>query len=122
MYEVLIEYVFQASHAVCMPAGGLMEDMHSHEWRLKAAFGADKLDENGFAIEFSQAQSLIRDTLSPLEGKVLNNIPVFEGEIPTTEILSRYIYRNLKKRLQSDLKINYIELTEAPGCTVIYKE
>jgi 6-pyruvoyltetrahydropterin/6-carboxytetrahydropterin synthase len=101
---------------------GVWEDIHSHKWQLKAAFGAENLDENGFAIEFSQAQRFIKESVRPIEGKVLNKIPVFDGEIPTTEVVARYIYRNLKKMLHSGIKINYIELTEAFGCTIKYKE
>ena len=121
MYVVLLDYTFIASHAVRMP-DGVFEQPHSHEWQIRAAFGSEILDNDGFAIEFARGMEIIRSAVAEIVGKDLNMCGIFSDKIPTTEAVAEYIYRNIKKELQSGTKINYIELTEAPGCTIRYTE
>ena len=121
MYTVILDYNFIASHAVRMP-DGVFEPTHSHQWHLSAAFSAETLDDNGFLLEFSEGQTLICSAVAEISGKDINKCGVLAGKIPTTEVLAKYIYGNIKKGLQSPVQINYIELTESPGCTVRYTE
>jgi len=101
---------------------GVFERTHSHQWHVSVAFSAEVLDKDGFAFEFSLGQRLISSAVSEIAGKDINKCEVFAGKIPTTEVLAKYIYQNIKKGLQLPVKINYIELTESPGCTVRYTE
>lgn len=121
MYTVIIKDNFIASHYVKMPDGSI-EEAHEHNWKLDVALSTDKLDKNGFAVEFLELKSLIGDITQELEGNLLNNMEYFAPNFPTTEIVCKYVYDNLKNSLPFGATLEYTILEEAQGCCVKYAE
>ncbi len=119
MYTVIIEQTFAAVHSVRLP-GGLIEQPHSHDWVVQAAVNAQRLDENGFAIEFIYFRNLLEKVLQTLKDKNLNELDCFEPNMPTTETVCKYVYNNLKKSLPLGVSLEYTLVQEAEGCYVKY--
>ncbi len=121
MYTVIIEETFDAVHSVRMP-DGVFEEPHCHNWMVQAAVHARELDENGFAIEFLYFKRLLKNILSALKDKNLNDLDCFQLNIPTAEAVCKYVYDNLKKSLPSGVYIEYTLVQEAKGCYVKYTQ
>jgi 6-pyruvoyltetrahydropterin/6-carboxytetrahydropterin synthase len=121
MYTIIIKESFEASHYVLMPDGSL-EPPHRHLWKLEVGVCSEKLDENGFAVEFLSLKKIIKNVLREIEGKDMNNIADFATNYPTAEIVSTYIYNNIKKHLPSGATLDYTILEEEEGCFVKYTD
>ena len=121
MFTVIIESNFTASHAVMMPDGS-MKQLHNHNWQLKIAVSRQNTDDLGFAFEFSELQDVVSKVVNEYKLKNLNAMQCFENSFPTAENLARDIYKNIKNLLARTCDLKFVELTEAPGCSVRYYE
>ncbi len=119
MFKVIITTDFEASHYVRMPCGKI-EKPHNHTWKLEVAVSADKLDENGFAVEFGALKKTVSAVTARFESQCLNDFDDFEANFPTAESVCKYIYDNIKKQLPLKADMDYTLLEEAQGCCVKY--
>lgn len=94
--------------------GILNEEKHAHSFKYKVFFKGP-LNEEGFLLDFRQAENLLKDLNKQLENKVLNEI------IPpaTTEVLAIYLFEEIKKTFP---QICRIELNEKENYGAIYEE
>ncbi|MCK4999223.1 MAG: 6-carboxytetrahydropterin synthase [Anaerohalosphaera sp.] len=120
MYTVTIEKVFEAFHGLVF-ADGAAEETHSHDWVVRAAVSAPKLDSSGLAIDFIELSRLLEDVIEPLRGKKLEETGCFYGANASAEILAKYIYDNIAQLLPNGVVIEYTEVMEAPGCWAKYQ-
>ncbi|MCD4699987.1 MAG: 6-carboxytetrahydropterin synthase [Phycisphaerae bacterium] len=116
-YEVTVSARFSARHSVALP-GGTMEDPHGHDWQVTAAFRADRLDENGFVIDFTAAQAALEEITGEMEGADLNDSPVGEGGDATAERVAEYLAGQLSGRLGRD--VHCVRVTESAGCDAAF--
>ncbi len=113
MYTVTIEAGFSALHRVRLP-DGVLEPPHSHDWRIRALFGCDELDESAMVIDFDRARSTLESVLAGLHQTDLNHHPGLAGRNPTAEVVARYVFDQMRTLGLSTLR--RIDVTEAPGC------
>ena len=113
MYTVTIEAGFSARHRVRLP-DGVLEPPHSHDWRIRALFGRDELDESAMVIDFDRARSSLESVLAGLHQTDLNHHRGLAGRNPTAEVVARYVFEQLRTLGLSTLR--RIDVTEAPGC------
>jgi len=119
MYVVFVEGGFRASHQLKL-ASGAVEDLHEHDWKVEAAVAADKLDADGFVIDFHQLQNLLGEILSKLDGRRLEEIEEFGGQNATAERVAEYIYHCLRTLLPKHVELQYTEVTEQTNCRARY--
>lgn len=119
MFSAIVEQGFTARHSVLMP-DGQWEEPHSHDWRVRAHFQRQQLDEFGMVVDFVAASNALNEVLRPLEGANLNTAPELTPRIPTAEIIAHWIFCRLRDAGWSTL--SKIELTEAPGCVAVFEE
>lgn len=117
-YEVTVSARFVARHSVALPDGSA-EVPHEHEWCVTAAFRADRLDENGFVIDFTAVQAVLAEIAGELEGKNLNDSPLCaDGGAATAERLAEGLAGWLAQRSGRD--VHCLRVTEAPGCDAAF--
>ena len=117
MYTVTIDAGFSARHRVRLP-GGVLEQPHSHDWRIRAHFSRDELDESAMVIDFDVARSTLESVLAGLHQTDLNNHRGLAGLNPTAEVVARYVFDQMRTLGLDALR--RIDVTEAPGCTATY--
>lgn len=117
MYTVRVEDGFSALHQLRLRNGSL-EPQHGHDWRVRAYFSRDALDEIGMVVDFEDARSALRSVLGPLEHGDLNRLDGLSGLNPTAEVVAEYVYGRLAGMGFST--IQRIEVFEAPGCMAVY--
>jgi len=121
VYTVIIETTFNASHQLTL-LNGSKEPLHRHKWKVETAISGDKLDKMGLLIDFNRLKIMVESITAGLTGTQLEKTPDFAHINSSAENVARFIYERLEKSLDRGLMLDYIEVTEAPGCRARYKK
>ncbi len=121
MYELEIERVFHAQHALRL-YDGTMEEMHGHDWRVFVVVASEQLDEIEVAMDFHELERLVDEVIKPLAGVTLNECELFAEVNPSAERVAEHIYRGVLAGLPLSVKLVRVTVTEAPGCKASYYE
>ena len=125
MYEITVESVFAAAHAIRLPDGSL-EPCHGHNWPVHVTVAADKLDDIETVCDFHLLQGLLNEALAPWQNNDLNRCELFtdgEGGLkinPTAERVAWAIAEKIAPGLQGNCKLVSVSVGEAPGCTAVW--
>ena len=120
MYTLFVDMNFQAQHQLSF-ADGTQEPLHEHDWNVCAAVSSDQLDKNELVIDFEELKSLISSILQDLRGKQLESLGIFEHRNVSAETVARTLYDQLAPKLPTSVRLESIEVTEAPGCRARYR-
>jgi 6-pyruvoyltetrahydropterin/6-carboxytetrahydropterin synthase len=122
MYEIYVEDHFAAAHAL-KGYDGNCSKIHGHNWIVQAHIQCSKLNKLGIGIDFRDVKKVVKDVLSKLDHTNLNEVVEFSSINPTSENLSKFIYKELSRRLNTDhIKVTKIMVFESPGCGSSYQE
>ncbi len=113
IYEASVEISFTARHSVRMP-DGRTEPPHEHIWRASAAFRADRLQADGFVIDFLAARAALKEIADEIGGKDLDRIIPNDGAGASAERVAEYLAGRLQCKLNRD--VYCVRVAEAPGC------
>ena len=126
MYEITVESVFAAAHAIRLPDGSL-EPSHGHNWPVRVTVAADELDEIETVCDFHLLQGLIDDALALWQNNDLNKCEPFtdgEGGLkinPTAERVAKAIAEKITPGLPGNCRLVSVSVGEAPGCTAVWR-
>ena len=110
---------FLASHQLTLKDSGT-EDEHCHNWVVQIAVCAEKLNEDGFVMDFCDLKEKIQAVVAKFEGKKLEDMDCFSGVNVSAEIVARYIFDRIEPQLDTGLQLGYVEVVEAAGCRAKY--
>ena len=119
MFTVTVETTFTASHQLTI-AQGQKEALHCHDWIVRVAVSADRLDEMGLVVDFSELKTKVEEVTNSLDGVRLEELSCFQGVNTSAENVAKYIYDKIEQLLPSHVKPRYVEVAEAPGCRAKY--
>jgi 6-pyruvoyltetrahydropterin/6-carboxytetrahydropterin synthase len=119
LFTISTERAFVASHQLTLPDGS-KEPLHSHDWSLVAAVCSEELDEMGLVMDFNLLKTVIDKAVAPLENTQLEQTAYFERINPSAENVAKYLYEKIAGLLPAGIKLKYVCVTEAPGCTAKY--
>jgi 6-pyruvoyl-tetrahydropterin synthase len=74
---------------------GPAQALHGATFVVRAAFLADRLDDNGIVVDIGCAHDVLKAALAPLNYRNLDELPQFKGVNTTTEFLTRYVFDQL---------------------------
>ncbi|MHC4413912.1 MAG: 6-pyruvoyl trahydropterin synthase family protein [Planctomycetota bacterium] len=117
MFELAVERVFRAAHAVTM--GPTCETPHDHDWRVTVVVAGDALDDDGLLCDFHLIERELEDVIAGLANRDLNATPPFDRLNPTAEHLARYIAEAIE--LPDGVALVSVGVAEAPGCVATYR-
>ncbi|MBN2644765.1 MAG: 6-carboxytetrahydropterin synthase QueD [Desulfuromonadaceae bacterium] len=100
MYKLKIITQFAAAHNL-MNYEGDCENLHGHNWKVEVTVSATELDKSGLGIDFKILKARSKEILGRLDHKYLNELPPFVERSPSSENISRYLYEELAKALNS---------------------
>jgi 6-pyruvoyltetrahydropterin/6-carboxytetrahydropterin synthase len=118
MFELSVQRVFSAAHAIVMR--GEREPLHGHDWNLELVVTADRLDDDGLLCDFHAVQAVVDEVIRPFQSVNLNQVPPFDHLNPTAEVVARHIAESTAARLPAGVRVARVRLTEAPGCAAHY--
>lgn len=121
MYRTFIETDFSAAHQLHGYPGHCGR-LHGHTWKVRVEVETDQIDDIGIGLDFKKLKSIANNVLEPLDHHHINQIPPFDKENPTAENLSRYLYREIQKRIPSGVRMIQVLVWESEHYAVGYYE
>lgn len=122
IFEVYIETHFSAAHALRGYLGDCAR-LHGHNWIIQVYVRCRELDDIGIGIDFRVIKENVKDVLQGLDHFNMNELPAFQEDNPTSENIAKYLYRELRKRIDSDkVKVSKVKVSETPNAGAFYWE
>ncbi len=97
-YELKIKTFFAAAHNL-LNYSGQCEKLHGHNWKIEVIVRGDELDKSGMLLDFKILKNHTEAVIQSLDHCYLNEHPAFAGQSPSSELIARYIFTELEKRL-----------------------
>ena len=112
--EIWKDFTFEAAHRLPnLPDGHKCKRLHGHSFKVRL-FVAGGLDpELGWIVDFGDIKAAFKPTLNRLDHYYLNEIDGLEN--PTSEVLARWIWDQLKPDLPELSRVQLME-TCTSGC------
>jgi 6-pyruvoyltetrahydropterin/6-carboxytetrahydropterin synthase len=120
MFEISTEASFSAAHHLNR-YDGPCENVHGHNWLVRAVVKCEILNELGIGIDFRTLRTALAHALKELDHTDLNTI--FDGKSlnPSSENCAKYIFEQLENTLAKEqCRVVRVEVTETPGNTAAY--
>lgn len=98
MYYITKTLEISAAHKLSLNYESKCSNFHGHNWIITIYCKAEKLNENGMVIDFSDVKEFITSTL---DHKCLNDVFPFN---PTAENIARWIVDNVTLCYRADVQ------------------
>ena len=122
MYELKIISQFAAAHQLREFKGGC-EKLHGHNWKIEVFVTGQELGKDGLLIDFRVIKEKTKQILDELDHKFLNEIAAFKDLNPSSENISRYIFKTLAKELNSQAyQVSKVIAWESDSAYASYRE
>ncbi len=108
MFEIKVESSFSAAHHL-LNYEGECENQHGHNWKVEAFVQGEVLDKSNLLIDFKILKKELNKVLDILDHTDINELADFKNVSPSSEIISKYIYKELKKSIPQVTKISVWE-------------
>ena len=119
MYTIFLETTFTAQHQLTF-SNGKQEPLHEHEWKVCVAVSADRLTDEDLVMDFEELKLLLESTLQDFRHRKLETIPLFEQRNASAENVAAILYQQIAPKLTENVRLDHVEVTEAPGCRARY--
>ncbi|MEH0020321.1 MAG: 6-carboxytetrahydropterin synthase QueD [Desulfobacter sp.] len=127
MFELKVKTRFAGAHQLTM-VGQKCENLHGHNWHVEVCVKGDQLNSAGVLADFGDIKKAVRAVVDgELDHKYLNELPVFNGEQPTSERIAVYIAQKvqsiLEKELAEEVRVSRVMAWESEdACAIYYPE
>jgi 6-pyruvoyltetrahydropterin/6-carboxytetrahydropterin synthase len=112
--DIFKRFTFEAAHRLPnLPDGHKCARLHGHSFTVELHVGGPLMSPEDWVMDFADVKSAFQPTLDRLDHYYLNDITGLEN--PTSEIIARWIWRQLKPRLPNLVKVVLWETCTA-GC------
>lgn len=108
MYEVKILDEFCGAHKL-RHYRGKCEALHGHNWKMEITVYSRALDKRGMIIDFKELKSKLKNILSHLDHKYLNDLAYFKKKNPTSENIAYFIHEKLSKVVKKKIRVSVWE-------------
>jgi 6-pyruvoyltetrahydropterin/6-carboxytetrahydropterin synthase len=120
VFTIRVEDSFAAAHYLSH-FHGKCENLHGHNYRVRAAAQGETLGRGGMLLDFGVLKGALREVTGELDHSLLNEHPAFAEGDPSAELIARYIYRRLREQLP-DAPLHYVEVFETEKNVARYSE
>jgi 6-pyruvoyltetrahydropterin/6-carboxytetrahydropterin synthase len=101
MYTVSVFQYFSSAHFL-REYKGKCEKLHGHNWKVTVEVSGNGLDTTDLLVDFGVLKKHLSDVLGGLDHRVLNDeVEYFKKANPSAEQIARYIYAEMKQRLDA---------------------
>lgn len=119
MFELMVEAQFDSAHSL-RGYEGACESLHGHTYRVQARYRGEELNEIGILVDFKMMRATLKDVVSYLDHKYLNELPEFKTMNPTTENIAKFIYERMRLKLGKGIAL--VSVWETPTSSASYFE
>jgi 6-pyruvoyltetrahydropterin/6-carboxytetrahydropterin synthase len=123
MYILTVEDSFSSAHQL-NGYKGKCENLHGHNWKVVLSVQGSQLDQTGLLIDFHELKSMLKEILTGLDHKNLNDLPHFSTNNPSSENIAAFIAGVMGEKLAKkapDIQLNTVVVWESDTsrCTYI---
>jgi queuosine biosynthesis protein QueD len=112
--DIYKEFTFEAAHLLPnVPAGHKCGRLHGHSFRVQVHVRGPLDPVLGWVMDFADLKAVVKPVIARLDHYFLNDIPGLEN--PTSEVIARWLWRELHGSLPQLSKIVVME-TCTSGC------
>jgi len=120
MFEISVESSFSAAHRL-KNYQGPCENLHGHNWLVRATMRCETLDASGLGIDFKILKDHLKGILEEFDHKDLNTVLDPLKINPSSENIARLVFEKLEKTLTCrNVAVARIEVHETPGSCAAY--
>jgi len=101
MFSVTVRDHMMIAHSLRGEVFGPAQSLHGATYVVDATFRRPQLDADGIVVDIGRATDALREVLSELDYRNLDDAPVFADHNSTTEALARLIADRLAERAQA---------------------
>ena len=121
-FEIYVTTHFSAAHSLRDYPGNCAQ-IHGHNWTVEVFVKCEELDEIGIGIDFENIKKAAKDVIQGLDHTHLNDLPAFKLVNPSSENIAKYLYYELRRKLNSDsVRVSRVKASETPGTGAAYWE
>lgn len=124
MYFLSIEDHFSSAHQL-REYKGKCENLHGHNWRIKLTVCGEELDSLGMLIDFGILKSILKEILSLLDHKFINQIPPFDKINPSAENIAFFLYQKIDEYFTQKypkIKVYQIDVWESEKACASFRQ
>ena len=122
MYKLNVISDFSAAHHL-QDYKGKCSNLHGHNWKVRVAVICEKTDKIGLTIDYGIVKKILNETMEKLDHSYLNELKFFIGINPTSENIAKFIFEELKKKINVDFcHVSEVEIWESDRTSMIYFE
>jgi 6-pyruvoyltetrahydropterin/6-carboxytetrahydropterin synthase len=99
MFALTVRDHIMVAHSFRGAVFGPAQKLHGATFIVDLELARSELDADGIVTDIGALTSLLREVLTPLNYKNLDEIPEFSGKNTTTEFLCREIYQRVRGRI-----------------------
>jgi len=92
--------VFTARHALARYLGR-QEEPHEHRWQIEIRVGSERLNDEGYALDFHAVRRILADAVHPLAGTYLNCHPEIGRPTPSAERVAEVLAGQISDPLRA---------------------
>jgi len=120
MYELKVVTKFAAAHQLAM-VGSKCENLHGHNWKVEVHVSGENTDRAGVLLDFGIIKKHVRDIMSLLDHKYLNDLEYFQQNQPSSENIARLIAAELQKRIENQpVRVSRVSAWESDDACATY--
>ena len=108
MFEVKIETSFSAAHHLLNYKGNC-ENQHGHNWKVEVYIQGESLDKSNILVDFKILKKTVNEIIDYLDHTDINELPEFKDVSPSSEIISKFIYKKVKEHFSGVSRVNVWE-------------
>lgn len=101
MFSLNVRDHFMIAHSFRGETFGPAQRLHGATYVVDATFRRASLDDDGLVVDIAAAGDRLREILSGLNYRNLDDEPAFEGQNTTTEFLAHEIHRRLVEAVRA---------------------
>lgn len=118
MYTVRVEASFAAAHYLT-EYYGKCENLHGHNYRLRAYACGSELDKAGMLLDFGVLKGRLREVAARLDHSCLNEHEAFNNS-PSAERIARYVFESIRA-LEPEMPLSAVEVFETDTSMARYE-
>jgi 6-pyruvoyltetrahydropterin/6-carboxytetrahydropterin synthase len=119
-FEITTTRHFSAGHQLVLYDGSL-EPVHGHNWVVRVAVTARRLDAIGVVMDFHELERLVDAVVRPMHNRHLNEIEPFKSELnPSAENVAVHVGRSVSPKLPNGVALRSVTVWETPENSAAY--
>jgi 6-pyruvoyl-tetrahydropterin synthase len=101
MFSVTVRDHIMVAHSLTGAVFGPAQRLHGATFIVDATFRRETLDDDGIVVDIGLATEALKDVLSELTYRNLDDDPALAGMNTTTEVIAKLIADRLAERIQA---------------------